>query len=96
MTEMCPNFFIHRKDIHYKQIKINDSYQEDIGQYFEDAVRFIGKNLRLYNEKHPNAILSIKTLSLYKSYHRQAGNIIPQGCWSAVYDTTNMVGKKDQ
>jgi len=43
MTEMCPNFFSHRKDIHYKQIKINDSYQEDIGQYFEEAVRFIGK-----------------------------------------------------
>ncbi|XP_028518181.1 dual specificity protein phosphatase 10 isoform X2 [Exaiptasia diaphana] len=41
MTEMCPNFFVHRKDIHYKQIKINDSYQEDIGQYFEEAVRFI-------------------------------------------------------
>jgi hypothetical protein len=43
ITEMCPNFFVHRKDMHYKQIKINDSYQEDIGQHFEEAIRFIGK-----------------------------------------------------
>ena len=29
--------------MHYKQIKINDSNQEDIGQHFDEAIQFIGK-----------------------------------------------------
>lgn len=31
--------------MHYKQIKINDSNQEDIGQHFDEAIQFIGKFL---------------------------------------------------
>jgi len=27
--------------MHYKQIKINDSNQEDIGQHFDEAIQFI-------------------------------------------------------
>ena len=29
--------------MHYKQIKINESNQEDIGQHFDEAIQFIGK-----------------------------------------------------
>ena len=43
LTPRCPNFFIQRPDIHYKQIKIHDSNQEDIGQHFDEAIQFIGK-----------------------------------------------------
>ena len=43
MTPVCPNYFIQKADMHYKQIKICDSNQADIGQYFEEAVKFIGK-----------------------------------------------------
>lgn len=30
--------------MHYKQIKVNDSNQEDIGQHFDEAIQFIGKS----------------------------------------------------
>lgn len=43
LTPRCPNFFSQRSDMHYKQIKINDSNQEDIGQHFDEAIQFIGK-----------------------------------------------------
>lgn len=43
LTPRCPNFFSQRPDIHYKQIKIHDSNQEDIGQHFDEAIQFIGK-----------------------------------------------------
>lgn len=41
LTPRCPNFFSQRSDMHYKQIKINDSNQEDIGQHFDEAIQFI-------------------------------------------------------
>lgn len=41
LTPRCPNFFSQRPDIHYKQIKIHDSNQEDIGQHFDEAIQFI-------------------------------------------------------
>lgn len=43
LTPRCPNFFSQRPDLHYKQIKINDSNQEDIGQHFDEAIQFIGE-----------------------------------------------------
>ena len=43
LTPRCPNFFSQRSDMHYKQIKVNDSNQEDIGQHFDEAIQFIGK-----------------------------------------------------
>ena len=43
LTPRCPNFFSQRSDMHYKQIKINDSNQEDIEQHFDEAIQFIGK-----------------------------------------------------
>ncbi|KAK2561530.1 Dual specificity protein phosphatase 7 [Acropora cervicornis] len=41
LTPRCPNFFSQRSDMHYKQIKINDSNQEDIEQHFDEAIQFI-------------------------------------------------------
>lgn len=41
LTPRCPNFFSQRSDMHYKQIKVNDSNQEDIGQHFDEAIQFI-------------------------------------------------------
>ncbi|XP_048579996.1 dual specificity protein phosphatase 10 isoform X2 [Nematostella vectensis] len=41
LTPVCPNFFSEREDIIYKRIQINDSYQEDIGQHFDEAIAFI-------------------------------------------------------
>lgn len=41
LTPLCPNFFSQRPDMHYKQIKINDSNQEDIEQHFDEAIQFI-------------------------------------------------------
>lgn len=44
LTPRCPNFFSQRSDMHYKQIKINDSNQEDIEQHFDEAIQFIGES----------------------------------------------------
>lgn len=49
LTPRCPNFFSQRSDMHYKQIKINDSNQEDIEQHFDEAIQFIGKLLENKN-----------------------------------------------
>ncbi|XP_068687513.1 dual specificity protein phosphatase 10-like [Montipora foliosa] len=43
LTPRCPNFFSQRSDLHYKQIKVNDSSQEDIEQHFDEAIQFIDK-----------------------------------------------------
>lgn len=45
LTPRCPNFFSHRSDLNYRQIKVNDSNQEDIAQHFDEAIQFIGKLL---------------------------------------------------
>lgn len=41
LTPRCPNFFSHRSDLNYRQIKVNDSNQEDIAQHFDEAIQFI-------------------------------------------------------
>lgn len=56
ITPKCPNFFIQRSDMHYKQIKIADSSQEDIGQYFEEAIQFIGRSKMENRPKHKTKI----------------------------------------
>ena len=43
ITPKCPNYFSQRPDMRYKRITIHDSNLEDIGQYFEEAIQFIGK-----------------------------------------------------
>lgn len=43
VTKDHPNYFEHRQDLVYKQVLVNDSSQEDIGEHFEGALRFIGK-----------------------------------------------------
>lgn len=41
VTKDHPNYFEHRPDLVYKKIMVNDSTQEDIGEHFEEALRFI-------------------------------------------------------
>ena len=50
MTPVCPNYFIQKADMHYKQIKICDSNQADIGQYFDEAFKFIGRSRLMLHE----------------------------------------------
>ena len=43
LTCNCENYFIGRKDIKYKQVKIEDSCKEDIMSVLLESVQFIGK-----------------------------------------------------
>ena len=43
LTCNCENHFIGRKDIMYKQVKIEDSCKEDIMSVLLESVQFIGK-----------------------------------------------------